>query len=496
MNNPLFDRRDFLKQAGAASSLLLLDRTIFGGDLGLSTAFAPMVRKDIDTLTPAELTSLRNGIRAMQLRPATSRISWTYQANIHGDPTGTGTSLAWNTCQHGTFFFLSWHRMYLYWLERILRAASGNPNLTLPYWNYSKSTTARALPAPFRTPTINNPLFVASRNPGINTGSLLPASAVSTTTALGTTNFTGPTGTATNFGSQTVAAPVHFSGPHGRLESTPHDAVHVQIGGWMGNPNMAARDPIFWLHHANIDRLWNQWLTMGGGRVNPLTSAAWKTPKFTFFNETGGTVTMSACQILISATQLNYRYDTDTASPGGTCPAIAAEAETVLSSNTPQKAVATKQGNVVLGQQPTTVKVSLGTEAKEALNSAAAGDKTYVLSIEGITYPKQPGVHWEVFLNLPASAASEPDIEGGHFVGNLSFFARKPHGSHAAHAEPDKQTYDITELVRNLRARNLWNEDQLSVTFVARGLDNPDGTRQKPKVMAQPKFTRVSLVVE
>ena len=77
--------------------------------------------------------------------------------------------------------------MYLYFFERILRAASGGPTLTLPYWNYAKATPmARALPAPFRTPTTGNPLFVAQRNPPINTGAFLPSSAVSTTVALGT----------------------------------------------------------------------------------------------------------------------------------------------------------------------------------------------------------------------------------------------------------------------------------------------------------------------
>ncbi|MGH7262080.1 MAG: tyrosinase family protein [Nitrospiraceae bacterium] len=40
---------------------------------------------------------------------------------------------AWNTCQHGSYFFLSWHRMYLYYFERILREASRDPNFALPY---------------------------------------------------------------------------------------------------------------------------------------------------------------------------------------------------------------------------------------------------------------------------------------------------------------------------------------------------------------------------
>ena len=50
--------------------------------------------------------------------------------------------------------------------------------------------------------------------------------------------------------------------------------------------------------------------------------------------------------------------------------------------------------------------------------------------------------------------------------------------------------------MQNLRAKNLWNDDRLSVTFVARGLENSDGTRRQPKVTAKPAFTRLNLVVE
>jgi hypothetical protein len=61
------------------------------------------------------------------------------------------------------------------------------------------------------------------------------------------------------------------SSDHGVMESWAHDMVHVAVGGASGNmkhPNTAARDPIFWLHHANLDRLWNRWLDNNAHR-NP-----------------------------------------------------------------------------------------------------------------------------------------------------------------------------------------------------------------------------------
>jgi tyrosinase len=53
----------------------------------------------------------------------------------------------------------------------------------------------------------------------------------------------------------------------------------------MTDPRWAALDPIFRLHHANIDRLWNRWLELGDGRTNP-SDVAWLDRVFVFHEET------------------------------------------------------------------------------------------------------------------------------------------------------------------------------------------------------------------
>jgi tyrosinase len=217
--------------------------------------------------------------------------SWIFQANVHAAMV-TPTNPLWDQCQHGNFFFFSWHRMYLYYFDRIVRAASGDPNLTLPYWNYTddpnvSDVTRRTLPGPFQKPAVEcavtppntpgcNPLFVNERAPGINDGSsILPPGAVDYSVAFACTNFDVTSGNCKNpngFGSAAVSVPTHFTGKDGALEITPHNVVHGQIGGWMANPLLAARDPTFFLHHANIDRLWKRWLDQGvGGRTQWVT---------------------------------------------------------------------------------------------------------------------------------------------------------------------------------------------------------------------------------
>ncbi|KAK1225111.1 hypothetical protein PQX77_011981 [Marasmius sp. AFHP31] len=45
---------------------------------------------------------------------------------------------------------------------------------------------------------------------------------------------------------------------HFALEGRPHNAVHNRVGGEMG-PHWAPNDPIFYMHHANVDRVWAKW---------------------------------------------------------------------------------------------------------------------------------------------------------------------------------------------------------------------------------------------
>ncbi|KAI9598169.1 hypothetical protein BDF19DRAFT_433724 [Syncephalis fuscata] len=47
-----------------------------------------------------------------------------------------------------------------------------------------------------------------------------------------------------------------------RIEGTPHSGVHVNIGGRFATM-ASSTDPLFFLHHANVDRFWAQWQARG-----------------------------------------------------------------------------------------------------------------------------------------------------------------------------------------------------------------------------------------
>src|SRR6188472_1819854 len=106
---------------------------------------ASFTRADVWSLAPADpiVTYYGRAVAAMKAKSANDPTSWTYQAAIHGTYT-TPTKPLWLECRHQGWFFLPWHRMYLYYFERIVRAqvvALGGPaNWALPYWNYENGS--------------------------------------------------------------------------------------------------------------------------------------------------------------------------------------------------------------------------------------------------------------------------------------------------------------------------------------------------------------------
>lgn len=437
------------------------------------------VRKNFNDLTDEELTHLRQGIQAMKDREPSDPTSWIYQANIHGT-TDRPLLEAWQTCQHGSYFFLSWHRMYLYYFERILRDASGHPDLTLPYWDYTTGTASdRQLPLPTREPAeASNALWIPQRSPVMNGGGTLSLSAVNAGPALDLIDFCSPTGSGSSFGGQEVGAPVHGGSPHSVFEMTPHDAVHVQVGGFMGSFSTAARDPVFWFHHANIDRLWSRWMDREAGRGHPDVTV-WLDHEFTFFDENGVAQKMSGSEVIDSAANLNYRYDdspgTQPNNPAQPCEEVGEEAEPVT--------LATK-GSITLGGG--SQKVDL---AEEVVEESELEGKDLRLDVSGIEFDESPGAIYEIYLNLPEG--NEPTYESPHYVGNLVFFGLEHEGDHET-----RLSYPITQVVERLKAAGSFTDGDYGVTFVRRPPEPPEDMVLEEAEPVPVRIGRITIVTE
>ena len=167
---------------------------------------------------------------------------------------------------HGAAGFLPWHRAYLLDLERELQAI--DPSVSLPYWRFDQPApnlfTRDFLGVADSLGTVqfspSNPLQFwrtdgvqgINRRPFFNTSSAPP----------GLRNEAQTLG----LGSQYAAFRT--------MEGNPHGSAHTSFGGSISSIPTAARDPLFFLLHCNVDRLWAKWQRQLG-RFNPAQPASY-----------------------------------------------------------------------------------------------------------------------------------------------------------------------------------------------------------------------------
>ena len=408
-----------------------------------------------------DVIAYRAGVAAMMALPSSDPTSWEAQRAIHWTTVGSPPTSLYNLCEHSSLFFLSWHRMYLYWFERIIRAKSGNSAFALPYWGYSPTGT-RNLPVHFRVPaTPANVLYDANRNAASNAGTNMLASLVDPGLAL---------------------LELAFYDFQGDLELTPHNSVHTPgVQGWMGSVPTAALDPIFYLHHCNIDRLWCVWLAQGGGRVNP-TDAPWLTNVYQFYNESGATVNMTGAQIVQTANQLCYQYaspkcliawdvaeDTQIQALDARAAAVAGPIGARPPLATPYT-LADAQVSVKLGGTPVTVSVPIPAETRDALRTFAEGGEgnRLALLLQDLVLQGDPRLYYEVYVNLPGDPAAAA-YTNPYYAGNLTLFGLTMPSGHEGHAAGHAQRLNLLRTYAYLRSRDQWSDDQVQVTFVPRG---------------------------
>jgi hypothetical protein len=187
-----------------------------------------------------ELKDFRDSIGKIRSLPPDDVIGWTKQIAQHcinctrSNPNNI----------HYNWAFLPWHRALLYLSERHMRKISGNDSLRMTYWNWEDANT-RTVPDIYSQ--ANQSLYWKNRNLRPLTPSQVD---VQPFLILGSFPLFG--GTAT-IGSPTPAV---FSGPHALV----HNAF---APGDMADLMYSPRDPVFYAHHANIDRLWSSWTKAG-----------------------------------------------------------------------------------------------------------------------------------------------------------------------------------------------------------------------------------------
>lgn len=309
-------------------------------------------------LTPAAVAELEEHLAALVriARRWSDPRSLGYQAQVHATfiadasrwPRHKRKRVLWEECAHGNWFFLPWHRAYLLEFESVARAhikELGGPHESwaLPYWNssdYRKVPDAATLPLALRPSVVPdgvevagmdaaagprpNPLHEPSRRgprplppepsfrdwPDASEALLRKHYANAQDTNL--VSFAG--------GYLEDLAFFHSSDELGQIDVKPHGGGHMAVHGFMASFTTAGLDPVFWMHHANVDRLWETYAhdldhgyPFAEGRPGqaPGTEAfdSWSGHGFRFLRPDGTIATWTAPELL-DVEDLGYRYDT------------------------------------------------------------------------------------------------------------------------------------------------------------------------------------------
>jgi peroxiredoxin/N-acetylneuraminic acid mutarotase len=172
----------------------------------------------------------------------------------------------WNGCQahasnpenpeqYQQWYFLPWHRLMLYQFEQTIREVLKDDDFSLPYWNpVTGNEGDLSLPLVFRDPA--SPLFNSTRWPWVNGGERIDTLYMNWLTL------------------DCLNEKFYIDAPHGslgfcpRFDQNPHFFTHIAIGGDMAEFSTVGGDPIFYLHHCNLDRIWESWNRLGNSNPN------------------------------------------------------------------------------------------------------------------------------------------------------------------------------------------------------------------------------------
>lgn len=227
------------------------------------------------------------------------------QANIHCAYCNGAYKIGGKLLQvHQSWLFFPFHRWYLYFYERILGSLINDPTFALPYWNWDHPKGMRLPPMFDREGTS---IYDARRNPHVRNGTIIDLGSFGD--EVKTTDLQTMTNNVTLMYRQMITnapCPLLFFGARyvlgtdpkgqGTIENIPHTPVHIwtgtvrdsdlgngatSYGEDMGNFYSAGLDPVFYSHHANVDRMWNEWKAIGGKRRD-LTDKDWLNSEFFF----------------------------------------------------------------------------------------------------------------------------------------------------------------------------------------------------------------------
>ncbi len=206
-------------------------------------AVAVPQRKDQSALSVEERGRFLDAINLLNQRGIFGQL-----VSIHSDMSHTMHNMGPDdpTSPLGQQRFLPWHRVFLSQLEQQLQGFYSD--VTIPYWDWSKPDE-HCVPdwLEYFSLTVNIMVPIAQDGvtmPLTTTVNRAPLSRDELAQFVSNLDAVMKLETYTDFATG--------------LEKI-HNRVHSWVGGTMFLLETAPADPLFWMHHANVDRIWWQW---------------------------------------------------------------------------------------------------------------------------------------------------------------------------------------------------------------------------------------------
>lgn len=219
--------------------------------VALDVAPVPNIRKDAAALSANEQAVFQSAITK-----AISDGTYSRLVQIHADMTHDMHTMAGMSA--GTMRFLPWHRLYLMKFEQAMKAFE--PTFTIPHWRWIDQHDIPAWMKSFKPKGVvdeQGRAIVVTRKPGGDPAfAKLPTKTVIEATVMQQSDY------------RAFTLALEGAKPMGA-----HNLVHMWFDGTMSSVPIAPADPMFWMHHAEVDRLWAIWQKAHPGRKPALSGA-------------------------------------------------------------------------------------------------------------------------------------------------------------------------------------------------------------------------------
>lgn len=273
-----------------------------------------------------------------------------------------------------------------------------------------------------------------------------------------------------------------------QLEGGPHGSAHLAVGltsnqssGHMSN-GLSSLDPVFWLHHCNIDRIWAEWEAARNVSSDPGNSYANH-----FIDENRKPVQNANSTGAIQLSNFDYTYDTLQSSVvANTAHRLRLESLVKPGESPLARLKLTEPQTLAQGAATQELKVNAVTEiAVEIPNLLTALGETrifrateafglprnaiepsrLVAKIEGLVPPNDPAVSVGVFVNCPYLTPDTPSYDPT-CAGVITFF-----GVHQQAGDVTRTYYvDLSDALRTLGAEGRIASNKVSVQLLPVGL--------------------------